>query len=191
METQINAGTLLGDIVAADIRAATVFQKAGNDFNEWPLDFLADYIINTHHQYVRKTLPGLLEFTEKIARVHGDHHPELLTVATLFGQVGDELTAHMKKEESVLFPAIRAVWKEPQHQARGILRPAIAAMVSEHEFAGGALDRIGELTGGYQVPDDGCQTYRATMTLLEQFENDLHIHVHLENNILFPKALNL
>lgn len=161
------------------------------DFNSWNLTFLADYIVNTHHQYVLKTLPQLTFYTQKIATVHGHNHPELLEVATLFAQVNAELLQHLAKEEQVLFPAIKTVLKDNKEASRLIIVSEIERMSGEHEFAGAAIDQINSLTNGYSLPEDACNTYLVTLKLLKQFEEDLHIHVHLENNILYPKALQI
>ena len=161
------------------------------NFNEWELGFLTDYIVNTHHKYVTKTLPSLVGYTQKIASVHGLHHPELIEVADLFEKINTELSQHLQKEEDVLFPAIKEVLKSNSNEARSVILSEITRMTGEHEFAGGAMDSINEITSNYQVPEDGCNTYQVTFNLLRQFEDDLHVHVHLENNILYPKALKL
>jgi regulator of cell morphogenesis and NO signaling len=163
----------------------------GQNFNDWSLDFLADYIVNSHHKYVLKTLPDLLFYTQKIANVHGAHHPELLEVAHLFSQINVELLQHLKNEEEVLFPAIKDALKSNSLKIRETILSEITRMNDEHEFAGGAMDKINLITNGYEVPADGCNTYMVTFKLLNQFEDDLHIHVHLENNILYPKAFLL
>jgi regulator of cell morphogenesis and NO signaling len=161
------------------------------NFNEWELGFLADYIVNTHHRYVLKALPELVFYTQKIASVHGSHHVELLEVADLFSQVDKELRQHLQNEEEVLFPSVKKMLAEPSDEIRNLLSSTVLRMNSEHEFAGGSMDKINVLTRQYAVPDDACNTYRVALKMLEQFEDDLHIHVHLENNILFPKALLL
>ena len=160
-------------------------------FNEWKLDFLCDYIVNTHHQTVMNLLPELTFYTQKIAEVHGDNHPELPEIANLFAQVDTELRQHLCNEEEVLFPAIREVLKTNSAESKATIISEITRMTGEHEFAGGAMDKINELSHHYAVPEDGCNTYRVAYKLLEQFEDDLHIHVHLENNILYPKAMKL
>ena len=161
------------------------------NFNEWDLGFLADYIVNTHHKYVLKTLPELVFYTQKIANVHGLHHPELIEVADLFGKINTELLQHLKNEEEVLFPAIKEALKDNSPNVKKIIHSEITRMSGEHEFAGGAMDKINEITKGYKVPADGCNTYSVSFKLLQQFEDDLHVHVHLENNILYPKSLLL
>lgn len=162
-----------------------------HNFNEWNLGFLCDYIVNTHHSYVLKTLPSLVFYTQKIADVHGANHPELIEVAGLFQQINKELLQHMQQEEQVLFPAIKEVLSNNLSEKRSVIKSEINRMAGEHDFAGGAMDQINVITSGYKLPDDACNTYRVAFQLLNQFEDDLHIHVHLENNILFPKALKL
>lgn len=221
----------IGEVVAQDHRAASIFKKAGIDFccggkktiekacaekgikkavllaelkdlenspgtrthnfNEWEPGFLCDYIVNTHHKYVLKSLPDLVTYTEKLANVHGDRHPELIEVASLFSQVNTELLQHMKNEEQVLFPAIKDLNNHDSEIAKNTIRNEILRLSAEHEFAGGAIDKISDITQHYLIPDDGCNTYRVAFKLLQDFEDDLHIHVHLENNILFPKSINL
>jgi regulator of cell morphogenesis and NO signaling len=163
------------------------------NYNEWDPVFLSDYIVNVHHTFVRKNLPELVHYTGKIASVHGMNHPELIVIADLIVQVNDELRKHMKKEEEILFPAVKKMFSGGNSQVRETLERELPLLLGEHEFAGGALDRISEITWGYQLPEDACNSYRLAFSLLEKFEDDLHIHVHLENNILFPKiqdALN-
>lgn len=161
------------------------------NFKNWDPVFLADYIVNTHHKFVLKNLPELVFYTQKIANVHGDHHPELIEVAGLFEKINTELLQHLKNEEEVLFPAIKEAVNTNSSKAKEIIISEISRMTGEHEFAGGAMDEINRITKGYAVPDDGCNTYRVAFGKLEQFEDDLHTHVHLENNILYPKALEL
>jgi regulator of cell morphogenesis and NO signaling len=219
----------IGEIVAKDFRAASVFKEAGIDFCcggkmslkeacaekgiaesliqkritdlgsepvdqghnfiEWDLTFLCDYIVNTHHKYVLKSLPDLVQYTEKIASVHGDHHPELVEVAQLFSEINRELLQHLKNEEEVVFPAIKEFISSGSSVAVSTIAEQIAKLSAEHDFAGGAMDKINGITNGYKVPSDGCNTYHVAFRLLQQFEDDLHVHVHLENNIVFPKAL--
>jgi regulator of cell morphogenesis and NO signaling len=161
------------------------------NFKDWEPGFLADYIVNTHHKYVLKTLPDLGYYTKKIASVHGANHPELVEIAKLFEEISRELQQHLQKEEEVLFPAIKSAVQNNTFELQSTINSEIARMSNEHEFAGGAMDKINELTGGYMVPQDGCNSYQVAFKMLKQFEDDLHIHVHLENNILYPKALKL
>ena len=162
-----------------------------HNFKEWDPAFLSDYIVNTHHKFLRKHLPELLFYTGKIATVHGENHPELIEVAELFEEMNKELTQHLQNEEEVLFPAIKKTLNNPSRESKKTIHSEIERMFGEHDFAGGAMDKINRLTKNYQIPEDACKTYEVTLKLLQQFEDDLHVHVHLENNILFPKALNL
>jgi len=161
------------------------------NFNEWDTAFLADYIVNTHHKFVVKSLPDLLFYTKKIESVHGEHHPELVEIAELMDMINTELLQHLRNEEEVLFPAIKEVLKSDLPETKAIIKSEIKRMKGEHEFAGGAMDKINVLTNNYLLPEDGCNSYKVTLKLLNQFEDDLHIHVHLENNILYPRALQL
>ena len=186
-EKEIDTNSLIQKL--SDLENQPVSQT--HNFKDWDLGFLADYIMNTHHKFVLKNLPELVFYTRKIASVHGAHHKELIEVAELFEKINEELLQHLRNEEDVLFPAIRAVLKENNQKEKSVIKSEIQRMSAEHEFAGGAMDKINVLTAGYHIPEDACNTYRVALQLLEQFEDDLHIHVHLENNILYPKALLL
>lgn len=164
---------------------------SSHDFNQWKVDFLCDYIVITHHKTVLRLLPQLTTYTQKIAEVHGSHHPELYEIAALFYQINAELLQHLKNEEEVLFPAIKDLLQTNSPMSKATIVSEIKRMSMEHEFAGGAMDKINVLSKNYLVPSDGCNTYLVTYKLLEEFEDDLHVHVHLENNILYPKSLML
>lgn len=177
-------------VMAEMLEIARKSSSSSPNFKEWDLDFLADYIMNTHHKFVLKALPDLLFYTDKIATVHGSTHPELILVADLILKINVELLQHLRNEEEVLFPAIKKVLKNNLlKDEKIIIASEIERMSSEHEFAGGAMDQINELTLNYAIPVDACNTYKVALKLLEEFEDDLHVHVHLENNILYPKAL--
>jgi regulator of cell morphogenesis and NO signaling len=166
-------------------------------YGDWSLDFLADYIVNTHHSYVKKSLPEIRGFAAKVAQVHGSSHPELPAVQQLVEEVNRELTSHMLKEEKVLFPYIKdqvaADNNEKSLQAIhfGTVQNPINMMEMEHEMVGKNMEEIRTLTNNYKLPDDACASYSLLFRMLDEFENDLHIHIHLENNILFPKALDV
>ncbi len=170
--------------------ASDPYASAPN-YNEWSPDFLCDYIVNTHHKYVLKSLPELVHYTSKISDVHGENHPELKEIAELFAEVNNELLKHLESEEKVFFPAIKENIASGSQHSKEIIESEIRHLTSEHEFAGGAIDKINVMTDGYRLPADGCNTYSVTFRLLQQFEDDLHVHVHLENNVLFPKILKL
>lgn len=173
-------------------------QNAGSiDYNSWPLDLLADYVEKTHHRYVEENTAVLLQYLNKLCKVHGDRHPELLEINDLFKESAKDLAAHMKKEELLLFPFIKKMVAAKQ-KGENVERPhfgsvesPVAMMKHEHTVEGDRFAKIAELTNNYVFPDDACGTYQVTFKMLEDFEKDLHTHIHLENNILFPKAIAL
>ena len=166
-------------------------------YSDWSLDFLSDYIVNTHHSYVKKSLPEIRGYAAKVAKVHGSSHPELPAVQQLVEEVARELTSHMLKEEKVLFPYIKDLVaannnEKPLQAAHfGTVQNPINMMEMEHEMVGRNLEEIRMLTDNYTLPDDACASYSLLFRMLDEFENDLHTHIHLENNILFPKALEV
>jgi regulator of cell morphogenesis and NO signaling len=167
-----------------------------SDYQAWPPDVLSEYIEKRHHRYVEEKIPVLKGYLEKLCRVHGNRHPELLEVARHFQECAGELTVHMKKEELVLFPFIRKMTKiEPGQSMRapyfGSIENPIGTMMHDHDSEGERFRKIAALTDNYTAPADACGTYRVTYSLLREFEDDLHLHIHLENNILFPKAMRL
>lgn len=170
---------------------------SGIDFKSWPLDLLADYIEKTHHRYVEEKIPVLLQFLDKLCKVHGATHPELFEINELFKGCAGELTQHMKKEELILFPFIKKMVKASitdellLQPPFGSINNPIAMMMEEHEAEGDRFVKIVALTNNYTPPSDACNTYKVTFSMLNDFEQDLHKHIHLENNILFPKAVAL
>ena len=169
----------------------------GPDFNSWELDFLVDYIINTHHIYVMKALPAINVHAQKVASKHGVNHPEVISIADLFANLKEELEAHLQKEEKMLFPYIKSLVNlkknniEMQFPPFGTVNNPVKVMEHEHENAGEILGWLNKLSNNYSAPDDACTTYKVLYEELKEFENDLHTHIHLENNILFPKAIKL
>lgn len=177
-------------------KALTVPNEDSMDYNFWPLDLLADYIEKKHHRYVEDRIPLLLQYLNKLCKVHGEAHPELFEIIHLFGECAGDLTTHMKKEEFILFPYIRKMMKKSHDGSPVVDAPhfqtvknPIKMMMQEHENEGDRFEKIAELTQNYNPPADACNTYRVTYALLDEFESDLHKHIHLENNILFPKAI--
>ncbi len=165
-------------------------------YGDWELGFLGDYITNMHHGYVRKVLPDLRAYSAKLAQVHGRRHPELITIYKLVEEVAEEMTSHMAKEEQVLFPYIKELSASRNGNSLdkpgfGTVQNPINMMEMEHEMVGQHMEEIRRLSDGYTLPGDACGTYRVFYRMLEEFETDLHIHIHLENNILFPKALDM
>ena len=153
-----------------------------HDFRKWDAPFLADYIVNIHHRYIRESAPAIETLVFKVAGVHGRQHPELVLMANEVGGFLEEMLGHLDEEEKVLFPAIK----------RGEdIGEIITRMEDEHSSAGLQLRRFRQLTGDYTLPDDACNSYRLLFEKMKEFESDLFQHVHLENNILFPKARQL
>ncbi len=236
LKMDIQEDTIIGELVANDYRAASVFKKHGIDFccngnrtisdassakvsvaqlmdelngittkvsednvdyKSWPLDLLADYIEKKHHRYAEAKITEIKPYLNKIVKVHGQKHPELLKVEELFLASAGELTAHMKKEELMLFPFIRKMVSAKMNNEPvptpmfGSVRNPIEMMMKEHTTEGERFVEIAELTYNYTPPADGCNTYKVTFALLQEFEEDLHKHIHLENNILFAKAIEM
>jgi regulator of cell morphogenesis and NO signaling len=228
--------TTLADLVTADARIATVFDRVGLDYcchgyqtlqdaaidkglalsdvidelnalepraadhaaAGWTdLGALTRYIMTTHHLYVREMGPQISAWLEKLTQRHGARHPELTQVRQAFDELSNELFSHMMKEENILFPYIDALAAAarssgtPPRSAFGTILNPIRVMETEHQHAGDVLERLQQLTHGYQPPADGCTTYRLCYRELARFQADLHRHVHLENNVLFPRAIAL
>ena len=167
------------------------------DFKSWALDLLADYVEKTHHRYVEEKTPIIQAFLEKLCKVHGDRHPELFEIRELFDESAKDLAAHMKKEELILFPFIRNLVKmklrgsDFEFPPFGTVENPVNMMKHEHTIEGERFRKIGEKSDEFTPPADACNTYRVTFAMLQDFENDLHKHIHLENNILFPNSISL
>ncbi|MDH5380181.1 MAG: iron-sulfur cluster repair di-iron protein [Cyclobacteriaceae bacterium] len=167
----------------------------GTDYKSWPIDLLVDYIEKKHHRYVTNKIEEIKPFLSKVVKVHGEHHPELETINDLFLASSEDLLAHMQKEEVVLFPFIRKMveakeqGKKLENPHFGTVENPVSMMKVEHETEGDRFAKIASLSNNYTPPADACTTYRVTFSMLKEFEDDLHKHIHLENNIVFPKAM--
>ena len=169
-----------------------------DQYQTMPLDKLVAHIQDRHHVYVRENIPVLLGYLHKINKVHGDRHPELNELYVQFESCAFELTHHMFKEETILFPAIMQLVEASETQA-GVAKPfffgtlsnPISMMKDEHSTEGDRFHRMAEITDNYTPPADGCTTYRVAFSKLKDFQDDLFLHIHLENNIVFPRALAL
>ena len=172
-------------------------QPDGQNFEQMSPSRLISYIVCNHHAYVESTMPILQAYLAKLCAVHGERHPELFKVKTLFDETAVALTEHMKKEEFILFPFITALYNALENGSElpkpnfGHIDNPIAMMQDEHAAEGSRFRKISALTDHYRTPSDGCQTYKVAYAVLQEFEQDLHKHIHLENNILFPGALSL
>lgn len=171
--------------------------ERGHNYSAWALPFLADYIVNTHHAYLKENDEQIAAYTRKIAGVHGAHHPEVIQIATIFDKIATDMAAHLKEEEEVFFPAVkrtnaaRIAGNTPDKKDRETIRVSLLKLHREHEEIGDAVHTIRHLSKEYAIPGDVCNTFMVTYQKLKEFEDDLHKHVHLENNILFPKAAQL
>lgn len=174
-------------------QAITEDEESTENWLDASLTELCDHIEQTHHAYLKEELPRLTEMIAKVVAAHGENQPELPTVQEVFASLRAELEPHMLKEEQVLFPAIRQLEQsasDPSFPFGTVANP-IRMMEQEHDDAGYALSRLHALTREYQVPEGACNTYRAMLAGLRHLERDMHRHVHKENSILFPRAIEL
>jgi regulator of cell morphogenesis and NO signaling len=187
--------------LAAIARELAAVQNESADrsqnYASWALPFLADYIVNTHHAYLKENDEQIAAYARKIAGVHGAHHPEVIRIAAIFAKIATDMTAHLKEEEEVFFPALkradaaRIAGDTPDAHDRETIRVSLLRLHREHVEIGDAVHEIRHLSKEYAIPGDVCNTFMVTYQKLKEFEDDLHKHVHLENNILFPKASEL
>ena len=189
-------GELKIEEVLSDLERTVQGKSIPIQYENMSLRQLADYIVMTHHSYVKKEIPAILGYLEKVAFKHGDRHPEMIRILELFATVKEEMGQHMQKEEQILFPRIKEVEQQLGEGSEIIisntfLLSPISMMEEEHDHAGSLLSEIRQLTNDYNPPADACTTYKLSFAALQAFELDLHQHVHLENNILFPKALQM
>lgn len=188
----LDPNTVLRTLLAGESNAPGADHTV--DAAKMTLAELCDHIENTHHDYLRHELPRLHQMIHKVAAVHGGNYPWMLEVLEVFVPFTQELTSHMMKEEQVLFPMVRGLQSGKTGLAGhcgGTVANPIHMMEHEHDAAGDALRRMNELTHGYTPPADACNTFRAALDGLRELEQDMHQHVHKENNILFPRAIEL
>lgn len=186
------------DTLLDELKAATSEGDDSHNYNEWSPELLVDYIEQRHHRFVRNKLPEIETYAKKVAKVHGRRHEELNEILHEFIMLKDELLNHLEKEERMLFPYIKELVKRAENGEKTEQRPSFGAvenpvrmMEIEHDEAGESMAKIQRLSNNFTPPEDACATYRVLFQNLEGFQDDLHKHVHLENNILFPKALEL
>lgn len=171
--------------------------ERSQNYSSWALPFLADYIVNTHHAYLKENDDQIAAYARKIAGIHGAHHPEVIRIANIFDKIATDMAGHLKEEEDVFFPALkradaaRIAGTTPDATDRETIRASLLRLHREHEEIGDAIHEIRHLSMEYAIPGDVCNTFMLTYQKLKEFEDDLHKHVHLENNILFPKAAQL
>jgi len=189
-------GDLEGEILDKINRAYEEFKaKSRNaekiDWTKKPLDELTDYIVNIHHAYLYENLPKISELSKTILRVHGENHPELSKVYKLFSMIKMELEEHLIKEETIQYPAIRQYLKTRSHDDLNKAIAVISELQDEHTGAGNILKELREVTNDYEIPNDVCETFELTYMKLQEMESDIFQHIHLENNILFPRLIAL
>jgi regulator of cell morphogenesis and NO signaling len=181
---------------ALEMEAETA--RAGKQVHDWqsePLSELVAHIKNTHHKFTREETVRLNALIKKVCSVHGKNHPKLFEIQSTFASLAQELTTHMMKEEMVLFPYIvrmeeAVIQQEPVLPAPfGTVENPVAMMEHEHDSAGNALRAMRKASNDYVFPADACVSYQTLYRALEAFESDLHQHIHLENNVLFPRAI--
>ena len=192
------AGVPVGDVVRLLEESGEKIGTEGDvDFQAAPLRSLMQYILDKHHVFTREEIERLTALLDKVCAAHGENHPELLEIRTLFAALAADLAPHMFKEERILFPYMAALEEAaernlpPMPPPFGTMRNPVRMMMMEHDVAGDILRKIRAASHEFTVPTDVCISYRTLYIALEAFEQDLHRHIHLENNILFPRALEL
>ncbi len=165
------------------------------DFNKWSLSFLIDYILNIHHAYINNSLSSINELAERVAKAYGQNHPEVIEINFLWTKVMTELSHHMKKEELVLFPYIRSMEKYQKgelkqfpHTQFGTIKGPMRVEEQEHKVVGDLIFEIEHTSLDFTLPEYACDNFKMLYGMLKEFRDDLHQHMHLENNLLFPKA---
>jgi regulator of cell morphogenesis and NO signaling len=197
-EACVQAGLSVDQVLRTLEQGSALSETASRelpDFRQTSLKDLIDHILAKHHVYVRQEMPRIQQLLAKVVAVHGASHSELAVTQQLFAQVSAELTSHMMKEEMVLFPYIAELesatsfGRRAPQPAFGTIKNPVRMMEMEHEEAGNAVEQIARATGQYTPPEDACFSYKTLYSALKDFALDLHQHIHLENNILFPRAV--
>ncbi len=191
-------GLSVDDVLDRIAKAEAAYNAVeGTHWKTSSLTSLCTFIVNKHHIFVRAELERLEKIVTKVVAVHGEGHPELFKIRDYFHDLQTDMTQHMFKEENVLFPYVEKMERASIEKTEmppacfdSVQRP-ITAMMNEHDVAGSLMAQVRTITHGYQLPEGACVTYRAMYEGFDDFERDLHQHVHLENNILFPRALKL
>lgn len=187
------------DVLLTEIDNLSRKDSGEHNYKDWSPSFLVDYIINNHHHFVRTKLPEIRAYANKVAKVHGKTYPVLNEMLGTFMILKDEMLSHLDAEEQILFPYIKKMENAKLEGSKpsgskpnsGTAAQAINMMEQEHDEAGKLMAQLEEMSDGFTPPQDACATFRVYFQNLEGFRDDLHKHVHLENNILFPKALEM
>ncbi|WP_160687144.1 iron-sulfur cluster repair di-iron protein [Clostridium sp. C2-6-12] len=190
-EQGVNEAEILEKINTSYDKLQNNLYANNRNWVEAPLDELVDHIVNVHHAYLYENLPKISELTTKILRVHGGHHPELSKVHKLFHTIKMELDAHLIEEETTQYPAIKEYLRSINEVDLDKAINIINQLQDEHTGAGDILKELRRVTNDFKAPSDGCNTYKLTYVKLEEMESDIFQHIHLENNILFPRLYEL
>jgi regulator of cell morphogenesis and NO signaling len=183
--------------IKRELEAVEQANDLSHDFKSWDMEKLVDHIITVHHGYVNDNIPIISQYADKVAKVHGHANPEVIKINQLFQIIAQELNSHMYKEENILFPYIKNLAQVEAEKLDfelphfGTIQNPINMMENEHTAVGDLGFQIAELSNNYNPPAHACNTYRVLFAKLKEFEEDLHQHIHLENNILFPRAIEL
>ena len=194
LEEACTAANVSVDEVARSLQGQSDLQpEPPRDWRAAPMSELVDHIVEKHHAYVKSETPRLQALLKKVVGVHGKNHPELPRVQAAFSELAGELASHLMKEEQILFPYLRQTSgrKECGASCFGSVQNPIRVMMMEHDGAGEKLREMREATNHYTLPGDACFSYSTLFSALQEFEKDLHQHIHLENNILFPRAIQM
>lgn len=186
-------------VLRAELNSATREPGGGtlDRFQTWSIPLLIHYILENHHNWLKTKLPEMMPLVQKVSQVHGANHPETVEIASVFQAIVDDLVPHLQKEEIMLFPYINKMMaaeragEEPPRPVFGSVEHPLRGMEADHEVVGQLMDSIRELSGNYTVPEDACASFRLVYGFLNELEDDLHQHIHLENNILHPKVRDL
>lgn len=188
----VDTNLLISELTKAQHAASPI-----NHYDRWEMDFLVHHIVNKHHEYVRRMLPTIVHQLKDVVNAHGNKHPEIIRISEMFSLLREEMLMHMQKEETMLFPYIQSIVEARKNSAHipyppfGSVDNPIRVLESEHDNAGNLIKDIRKLSEDFSPPDDACTTYKLVYQGLREFEKDLHTHIHLENNILFPRAIQM
>ncbi len=197
LETACTKAGVPVSTVVEELQALQKDEEETHDFSKWSATELIRFILDNHHAFVEAQIPQIRPLLAKVVQVHGGRHPELAEVQQIWESMADHLVVHMKKEELMLFPYIQKLEKAaaegtvPDMPPFGSVRNPVHVMEAEHEEEGQRLKRLQQITNHFSPPADACNTFKAVYALLNDFIENLLMHIHLENNLLFPKAIDL
>lgn len=192
-QNEVEMDIVLNELNRVSVKKNSVSKK----INKMSIDELINHIIEVHHNYLKKIMPEVRKHIDKIILVHGENHTELFKIAELFASLESDILAHLDKEENVIYPYIRNLPNKSlntnslNYDKGNTVREMVTDLENEHERVGAVMDAIHKISCGYKVPSDACNTYRLTLEELKELENDMHLHIVKENQLLHPKAILL